>query len=227
MNLVEKRGAAIYLSGLALVLSLAGCAPAQQESDLAPITAPRVQVPDAEEFPQGGLFEEQRRMRLFEDRSARRAGDLITVIIEEEISGNKSASANMTREAEGDMPAPQFGGEEFGVAGRPMAFEHTGEASFEGDGGAEQDSSLSGTITAMVVDTLPNGQLVIKGQKAVTVSQGEEYLTISGIVRPDDVGANNEITSDKVAAMQVGYTGSGSINEATTPGWMTRFFLER
>jgi flagellar L-ring protein precursor FlgH len=108
-----------------------------------------------------------------------------------------------------------------------MAFENESETTFEGSGNANQDTSLSGTITAVVVDKLPNGNMFIHGQKAVKVSQGEEYLTISGIVRPDDVGANNEISSDKIAAMRVGYTGAGAVDDAAVPGWMTRFLMRR
>ncbi|MBK1651798.1 hypothetical protein CKO08_06060 [Halorhodospira halochloris] len=216
----------VALAALALGLA-SGCAPMPEEHGPSPITAPRVQIPDMAESPRGALFDEQQRMRLFEDRSARRQGDLITVIVEEEMSGSRSVGADMFRAAEGDFPTPQFGGEDFDIAGRPMSFEHDSESNFEGGGGADQDTSLSGTITAVVVDTLPNGQMVIQGQKAVTVSQGEEYLTISGIVRPDDVGANNEVSSDKIAAMQVGYTGEGSIDDAAAPGWMSRFFMSR
>lgn len=217
------------LTTFALVVGLSnGCATMNgEQQELAPITAPRVQIPDKAESPSGALFDAEKRMRLFEDRSARRKGDLITVIVEEELSGDRSASADMSTTAEGDFPAPQIGGEEFALAGRPMAFEHEGESTFEGSGGADQQTTLSGTITAVVVKTLPNGQMVIQGQKAVTVSQGEEYFTITGIVRPDDVGANNEITADKIAAMRVGYTGEGPIKDATSPGWMSRFLLSR
>ncbi|MBK1734838.1 hypothetical protein CKO15_05950 [Halorhodospira abdelmalekii] len=213
----------------ALLAVLGGCAGTVEppENGPSPITAPRVQLPDLAESPRGALFDEDRRMRLFEDRSARRPGDVITVIVEEEISGSRSVNANMFRQAEGDLQALQIGGEEFEVAGRPMTFQHGGEANFDGGGDADETTSLSGTITAMVVDTMPNGQLIIRGQKAVTASQGEQYLTLTGIVRPDDVGANNEISSSRVAQLRVAYTGSDTIGDAARPGWTTRFFMGR
>lgn len=216
--------AALAAAGAVLGAVASGCAPLEEAEEPSPITAPRVDLP--EEGPET-VFDEQREMRLFEDRSAQRTGDLVTVIIEEETAGERAVNAEMDRAQEADMGAPEIGGEPMEMFGRPFAFAQDGEAEFEGGGSADQETELTGTITAVVTDTTPNGHLVIQGEKAVTVSQGEERLRISGIVRPDDVGANNEVSSDHVANMQVGYTGSETLNDSATPGWLTRFIMQR
>lgn len=209
---------------------LAACAPLPPEEadDPSPMAAPRPDIsPDERDDRVGGMFDEERPMRLFEDRSARREGDLVTVLIEEATEGDKAIGAAMERESGGELPPPEIGGQDLEIAGRPFSFQQEGQADFEGSGEANQSTNLSGTITAVVVDTLPNGHLVIRGEKAVTVSQGEEQMVISGIVRTDDVGPNNEISSNRVANMQLSYTGSDTIDDAAKPGWLTRFLMRR
>lgn len=216
------------LGAAAVVLAACAPLPPEETDEPSPISAPRLDLDmDDREDTAGGMFDEERPMRLFEDRSARREGDLITVRIEEQTEGDKAISSSMEREAGADLPAPVIGGQDLEIAGRPFQFEQEGEANFEGSGSAEQSTNLSGTVTAVVVDTLPNGHLVIRGEKAVTVSQGTEQLQIQGIVRTDDVGANNEISSNQVANMQLSYTGSDTIDDTAKPGWLTRFLMRR
>ena len=208
--------------------ALPACAPLEEDPGRpTPITAPRVDIPDVSEDRHGAVYEQDRGLDLFTDRSARRAGDLVTVLVEEEMSGERSVNSEMAREQEGDIPAPQLGGQEMEVGGQPFAFEQDGEVAFEGGGSADQDTNLNATITAVVVDTTPNGHLIIQGEKAVTVSQGQERLRISGVVRADDVGANNEVSSDRIANLQVGYTGSETLSESAQPGWLTDFLMRR
>ncbi len=211
-------------AGVAALLS--ACASPPEAPEPSPIPAPRVEVPDGGDA-ERSIFDERQGMRLFEDRSAREVGDVLTVVVEEQMSGDKSVSSEMERTQEADMPAPEIGGEELNIAGRPFAFQQEGEGSFEGGGEADQSTDLTATITAVVVDKTPNGHLMIEGEKAVTVSQGKEYLRISGLVRTDDVGADNEIPSNRIANLQVGYTGSEAINDSAQPGWLTRFLMRR
>ncbi|MFW6278524.1 MAG: flagellar basal body L-ring protein FlgH, partial [Halorhodospira sp.] len=198
---------------------LAACSMTPDAPEPSPITAPRVEIPDDAGEASGSVFDKERNMRLFEDRSARSRGDLITVVIEEEMAGDRSVDSEMSRSQEADQPAPEIGGEELELFERPFSFQQEGESSFEGGGTADQETNLTATITAVVVDTTPNGHLVIQGEKSVTVSQGQEQLRLSGIVRPDDVGANNEVSSDQVANMQVGYTGYEALSDSAQPGW--------
>ncbi len=211
----------------AMVLGACAPLPPEDAPEPMPLTAPRIDLSDNGNGEVGMMFEEERSLRLFEDRSARRRGDLVTVIIEEQTAGNKSVSSSMNRSAGAEIPAPRIGDQDLEIAGRPFAFEHEGDAAFEGQGQADQATNLTGTITAVVVDTMPNGHLVIQGEKAVTVSQGQEYVVVSGIVRADDVAPNNTVSSNLIANMQLSYTGSETIDDTTKPGWLTRFLMRR
>jgi flagellar L-ring protein precursor FlgH len=95
---------------------------------------------------------------------------------------------------------------------------------FKGTGDADQNNSLSGIITVSVTEILPNDNLHIKGEKWITLSNGSEFIRLSGIVRPQDIGANNEIISTKIADARISYSGKGDVQRATVPGWLAKFF---
>ena len=86
-------------------------------------------------------------------------------------------------------------------------------------------NSLSGNITVTVHDVLPNGVLMVKGEKWLTLNQGDEYIRISGMVRPQDIGSDNTVESTKLADARIAYSGTGSVNDSNVMGWMSRFFI--
>lgn len=96
--------------------------------------------------------------------------------------------------------------------------------SLAGDGSAEQRNALTGNITVSVVEVLPNGNLIIRGEKRVTLNNGVEYVQLSGIVRPVDVLSNNTVLSTQVADATINYTGDGAIADSNKNGWLARFF---
>ena len=93
---------------------------------------------------------------------------------------------------------------------------------FTGKGAADQSNSLSGNISVTVVDVLPNGNLNVRGEKRVTLNQGDEFIRLSGIVRPVDINSSNIITSDKVADVTIMYVGEGAMADASKMGWLAR-----
>jgi len=93
---------------------------------------------------------------------------------------------------------------------------------FKGTGAADQSNSLSGNISVTVVDVLPNGNLNVRGEKRVTLNQGDEFIRLSGIVRPVDITSSNIITSDKVADVTIMYVGEGAMADASKMGWLAR-----
>jgi flagellar L-ring protein precursor FlgH len=93
---------------------------------------------------------------------------------------------------------------------------------FNGEGEANQSNSLIGDISVTVTELLPNGNLKVRGEKRVTLNQGDEYIRLSGIVRPVDIDANNTIASDKVADATIMYTGEGAMADASKMGWLSR-----
>ncbi|HKK03898.1 MAG TPA: flagellar basal body L-ring protein FlgH, partial [Gammaproteobacteria bacterium] len=96
--------------------------------------------------------------------------------------------------------------------------------SFDGEGDAAQSNQLEGSITVTVSEVLPNGNLVIQGEKWVKINQGQEYIRLRGIVRPVDIGPDNTVLSTQVADAQLAYGGTGVVAQSNSPGWLTRFF---
>jgi flagellar L-ring protein FlgH len=83
---------------------------------------------------------------------------------------------------------------------------------------------LEGSIAVTVADVLPNGNLIVQGEKWMRINQGEEYIRLRGIVRPVDIGANNSVLSTQIADAQFAYGGTGAVAASSSPGWLSRFF---
>ena len=98
------------------------------------------------------------------------------------------------------------------------------ERTFAGSGDSAQSNSLSGEIAVTVSDILPNGNLLIRGEKIIGLNQGSEFIRLSGIVRPQDISTENVILSRKIANARIYYGGGGVVAESNTKGWLTRFF---
>ena len=96
---------------------------------------------------------------------------------------------------------------------------------FKSKGKSEQKNSLTGNIGVTVTEVLANGNLIVQGEKLVTINQGDEYIQLSGTVRSRDVGLDNKISSSKVANAQIVYSGVGLTHDSNSGGWGTRFFM--
>jgi flagellar L-ring protein precursor FlgH len=102
-----------------------------------------------------------------------------------------------------------------------------GNRSFSGEGGSEQSNQLTGNVTATVVEVLPNGYLRIRGEKLISINKGDEYIRLTGVVRPVDIQADNSILSTMVANAEIAYGGTGMLADASEMGWLGRFFNSR
>jgi flagellar L-ring protein precursor FlgH len=100
----------------------------------------------------------------------------------------------------------------------------TGSTSFDGEGSSSQGNSLAGSLTVTVTDVQANGNLVVQGEKSLKLNQGDEFIHISGVIRPADIATNNTVTSDKLADAHISYSGKGVIDNSNRMGWLTRFF---
>ncbi len=172
---------------------------------------------------------------LFEDVKPRRVGDVLTVVLEEETSANKAAKTDTSKSSNVDIANPTLLGApvEFGTPGilplgnvgrNNLGTSIGAEREFSGSGKTSQSNSLSGSVTVTVAQVLANGNLVIRGEKWLKLNQGEEYVQISGIVRPADIRPNNTVLSTQVADARIAYTGKGAINDPNVIGWLARFF---
>lgn len=100
----------------------------------------------------------------------------------------------------------------------------SGKRDFDGSATSAQQNMLRGSITVAVHQVLPNGVLVIRGEKWLTLNQGDEYMRVTGLVRADDVARDNSVSSQRIANARISYAGRGALSDANSAGWLTRFF---
>lgn len=175
---------------------------------------------------------------LFEDPKARRLNDLVTIKVIENISGTNDAQTNTSRDSQANYGIDSLFGmnldfnlqnafllKDFYKSGNTFAPVTKGNAKseFKGKGDTQRSGKLVGTITAKVIEVLPNGNLVIESRKEIVINNEKQILSVKGIIRPEDVEADNTIFSYKVADAQIYYSGEGVIGEKQRPGWLARF----
>ncbi|MBY8824457.1 flagellar basal body L-ring protein FlgH [Sphingomonas colocasiae] len=158
---------------------------------------------------------------LHEGNRARAVGDLLTVVLVERITSSKSATSKTARDGGFSITPPTAGPLDFL---NPNALKASGGSSFNGNGAAAQQSALGGEVSVTIAKLLGNGSAIVKGQKRLTLSQGEEWVQFSGIVRLADIDQMNRIASTRVADAQIEYSGNGQVARASREGWLQRFF---
>lgn len=206
----------------------AGCAtrpaPIERGDDHA-YQAVEAQQPVPPEANHGAIFQAANASALFEDFKARRVGDILTVLLAERTNARKSANANTSKDSSLSLLDPTLLGRPVTRDGVPLLnTEVDMSRSFDGKGDAAQSNQLEGSITVTVAAVMPNGNLIIQGEKWVKINQGQEYIRLRGIVRPVDIRSDNTVLSTQVGDAQVAYGGTGTVAHASSPGWLTRFF---
>jgi flagellar L-ring protein precursor FlgH len=175
----------------------------------------------------GSLFHTSSYRPTFEDRRARLLGDTVTVMIVENLAASQksTSTANRTSSVKGEITAvPGF---DF-PAGGAQAQARVGASSandFAGKGGTESANTFSGSITTTVAEVLPNGHLVVVGEKQIGVNQNVDVLRFSGTVDPRSILPGSVVNSNQVANVRVESRGRGAQYEAQTVGWLSRFFF--
>jgi flagellar L-ring protein precursor FlgH len=172
----------------------------------------------------GAIYHASQNMELFPDPRAHRAGDILTIVLVENTQASKKASTKTSKTSSAELAAPTVAGVGATLNGKPFSFGLGGERGFAGDGESTQSNRLSGDITVTVAQRLANGNLVVRGEKLLTINQGQEVVRVSGIVRPQDITTDNTVPSTRVANANIAYTGRGSLADANEQGWLSRFF---
>lgn len=210
---------------LAITLQLIGCngMPVRDNPSYA-ATPPAVLPPAAQS--NGAIYHAGYDIALFQDNKARHVGDTLTVQLVEKTAASKKASTNTKKDTSVSITGPDFVlGSPISRNGRnPFDASGSGSSSFGGAGDSTQSNSLSGDITVTVAQVLANGNLLVRGQKRLTLNQGEEFVQISGIVRPVDIRSDNTVLSTQLADARIGYSGKGALQDANSMGWLARFF---
>ncbi len=211
------------LAGLAAGLLAAACAqlghvefppvPAQTPIAAAPPPAPVT----------GGIFHAAGYRPLFEDVRARAVGDTLTIQLVEKTSASRKASSNTDRTGSASLSIGDIVHLPLkGLAG--TKFSGDSGSTFDGKGETASDVLLAGTLTVTVIRVLPNGNLVVAGEKHLGVNRNVERLRLTGVVNPTTILAGNTVMSTQVADARIEVSGTGIVNEAQTKGWLQRVF---
>jgi flagellar L-ring protein precursor FlgH len=207
---------------MAAAFALAGCATPPKEPDY---SATWPEPPPTAENANGAIYQVGHDIALFENSVARRVGDTLTIRLNESTNATKKSSTSTSKSTSVELPGPTIAGRPVTVNGTEILNAQIGNSSsFDGEGDSSQSNRLTGDITVTVAQRLPNGNLLVRGQKWITINQGREYVRIQGIVRPIDIDPDNSISSLKVADAMIAYGGKGVVADASSPGVLARFF---
>ena len=205
------------------VLVLSACAtPKRGDVEYAPVkpvsqTGP-IQYSDS-------IYQSGSSWYLLEDIKPRRVGDMLTVTLQEKTDAKKQADTETKKATDNSITAATLLGAPITASDRELlATKLESSYDFKGEGDSQQSNSLTGSVTVTVVEVLVNGNLVVQGEKWVTINQGDEYIRLRGIVRPSDISPDNTISSERVANAQIQYSGEGTIANTNEQGWLAKFF---
>ena len=204
-------------------LVLAGCATTPSSIVQMPTTAtpqPVAVTPAAN----GTIFQAAAYRPMFEDRRARIVGDILTILINEKTTAAKAAgdSASKTSSISGSV------GKLFGLPGSTigdLGYAASSASKFEDKGAATSSNNFNGFIGVTVMQVLPNGNLVVSGEKQIAFDRGAEFIRFSGVVNPDNIVAGNTVPSTQVADARVEYRTNTRLDKADVMSQLTRFFL--
>lgn len=205
------------LGVLAIAVLVGGCMATPPKEDYA--AALPEEVPAAQAA-NGAIFQQGHDVPLFENAVAHHVGDTITINLVEATAAQKSSSTSTAKKTSMGITAPTLGNNTFSGLGASAGANNA----FGGSGDSAQSNKLQGDITVTVARRLANGNLVVRGQKWITINQGREYVRIQGVIRPVDIQPDNTIPSNKVADATISYGGQGALADASAPGLLSRFF---
>ena len=199
--------------------------PIDSDPNYEPVAAMQYPRPPAVEST-GAIYIANQNVTLFEDMSARQVGDVVTVVLAEATNAAKSSDTKLGKNNANSITDPVLAGQTRVIGnGSSLAFELGTNHSFDGESASNQRNSLQGSVTVIVSEVLPGGNLYVQGEKWIHINQGNEYIQLRGIIRPVDISANNTILSTKVADARISYGGTGATAEVNSVGWLSRFFM--
>ena len=166
----------------------------------------------------GSIYSNSQKGLFATDRRASKVGDILTVSLSENFSASKSQSAKSARKGEMkfDFPNITTAGADDGL------FNSSSDQSFDGSGSAGQNNSLKGQLSVTVTKVFDNGNMEILGQKKLTLNNGDEYIRLLGVIRPEDIDSQNTVLSSRIANAKISYTGAGDIADTSKKGWFAK-----
>lgn len=217
-NMVRKTMAMIACVLLSITMN--GCSITPTTIVQKPTTAKPVAV-RTDTRTEGAIFNQAGYRPMFEDRKPRYAGDILTVVITENTTATKANDNEQTKDGAQNSSISSL----LGHAAPKASFTAASSTSFKDTASADASNTFNGSITATVVEVLPNGNLVISGEKQVGFDKGTEYVRFSGVVNPDKITMGNQVLSTTVADARIEYRTNSKLDAAEAFSMFSRFFL--
>jgi flagellar L-ring protein precursor FlgH len=229
----KRTHTATTVAAMALTVLITGCAgpmPIAHTPEFAPVTP---LARENNKLVTGAIFANDSTDLWQAKRRDYRVGDIITVLLSESTQAARSLNNETSRESSNDtVPA----GLSAAIQSANVTFNGNkllngiktdgANISNKGTGVADQRASLSGSVAATVIEVQANGNLVVRGEKQLSLSEGGEVIQVSGVIRPDDVSAINTVQSRRLANAQISYRAVGDLANATRAGWGTSFLYK-
>jgi len=214
------------LAALALTMPASAGILKKKKDPMADPTYQVTNAPDLDQVkttPNGAIFQQAAGYApLISGGRAASVGDVLTIQLVEKTDASKSASTDLDRSGGASITPPTTG--LFSKLFSASDASASSAGTFKGKGDAAQSNALTGQISVTVAKVYSNGNLLVRGQKALTLNRGDEYIQISGVVRPADINPDNSVLSTRVADARITYSGKGDVQRASTQGWLGRFF---
>ncbi|GGP45120.1 flagellar basal body L-ring protein FlgH [Shewanella saliphila] len=212
---------------LASMVLVAGCSstqtkPIADDPYYAPVYP---DTPPTQVAASGSIFLDTQASSLYSDIRAHRVGDIITVTLKESTQATKSANNEISKGSDLNVEPVYAGGKNVTINGIPLDLGYSDSINTTREADADQSNSLDGSISANVMQVLSNGNLVIRGEKWISINNGDEFIRVTGIVRSQDINPDNTIDSTRVANARIQYSGTGSFADSQKVGWLNSFFM--
>lgn len=213
---------------MAVALTTVGCATTSEPLVHSPGFAPVHPVElDKPRLATGAIFDASRADTWFGRNRNFKIGDVVTVLLNESLQANRAQTTDVSRAASNDV-IPAGVSTQIGSWGPATSGINLNDAniSSSGSGSSDQAASLIGSVAVTVIDVLPNGNLVLRGEKQLQMTEGTEVIQVSGIVRQADIAPNFTVQSRRLANAQISYRGNGDVANAAKPGWGTNGLMK-
>ena len=224
-----------YIILFIIYLFSAGCATVTNNTSHVPeiknLREPYIASDKSYHREEGSLWSEISGISLYPDRRARKIGDIVIVRIVEDPEAKLNANTKTGRSSSISAKLKLLGYMKALAEKNPRLAQDPGNddlinaalsSSFSGTGSSDRDGHIKAYISALVVDKLPNGNLYINGKREIKVNQETQYITLAGMIRPEDISPSNEISSTYVANAKITYSGIGVLADKQKPGWLGR-----
>ncbi len=213
-----------FFAFVAIVVLLQGCATEPVDMVLRPSPDFQPVYPlasDRQKVATGGIYSNRQSDAWFGRGRNYQVGDIITVLLNESTQSARTQNTDVSRESKNTLPSganKKVGNMSPFLEGVDL---NSNSMTSKGAGKADQQASLSGSVAVTVVEILANGNLIVRGEKKLGLSEGTEVIQVSGVIRPEDVGPNSTVQSRRLANAQIAYRGAGDLANATRAGWGT------